>query len=164
VITNYVRATWLWERVRVQGGAYGGSCRFDPLSGIFSYLSYRDPNLAETVQIYDRTADFLRTHPPDCAEVDRAIIGVIGSLDRYLLPDAKGYTALRYHLCGITETSRQRIREEVLRAGVVDFARFADILDDVARRGTVVAVGSPQAIERANTARGGDWLHVTKLM
>ena len=45
VITNYLRTTWLWERVRVQGGAYGGFCVFNHRSGVFTYLSYRDPNL-----------------------------------------------------------------------------------------------------------------------
>jgi Zn-dependent M16 (insulinase) family peptidase len=164
VVQNWLSTTYLWERVRVQGGAYGGSCRFDPLSGIFMFSSYRDPNLAATVEIYDRAAEFVQTQPPDRAEVDRSIIGVIGSLDRYLLPDAKGYTAFRHHLGGLSEDARQRLRDEVLSTDLGDFQRFASLLKDVAGRGCVVAVGSSQAIEGANLERGEDWLHVTRAL
>ncbi len=164
VVQNWLSTTYLWERVRVRGGAYGGTCRFDPLSGIFMYSSYRDPNLAETVEIYDHTAEFLRAHPPDRAEVERAIIGVIGSLDRYMLPDAKGYTALRHHLAALNDPLRQQIRDEVLATELRHFHDFARVLDDVASHGHVVAVGSLQAIEQANAALGGDWLSVTRVL
>src|SRR5262249_35602793 len=49
VINNFLQTTWLWERIRVQGGAYGGFSVFDNQSGTFSYLSYRDPNLLSTL-------------------------------------------------------------------------------------------------------------------
>ena len=61
VINKLLGTTWLWDRVRVSGGAYGGFCDFDNHSGMFSYLSYRDPNLLKTVDVYDGTADFLRS-------------------------------------------------------------------------------------------------------
>ena len=50
VINKHLGATWLWDRVRVSGGAYGGFCDFDPHSGMFSFLSYRDPNLLKTAR------------------------------------------------------------------------------------------------------------------
>jgi len=50
VINKHLGATWLWDRVRVSGGAYGGFCDFDPHSGMFSFLSYRDPNLPKTAR------------------------------------------------------------------------------------------------------------------
>ena len=53
VINKYLGTTWLWDRVRVSGGAYGGFSDFDPHSGMFTYLSYRDPNLLKTVDNYD---------------------------------------------------------------------------------------------------------------
>ena len=55
VVVKYLRTTWLWEKVRVQGGAYGGFCVLDHRSGNFTFLSYRDPNLLETLDIYDQT-------------------------------------------------------------------------------------------------------------
>ncbi len=163
-VQNWLNTTYLWERVRVQGGAYGGSCTFDPLSGAFCYLSYRDPNLTETVTAYDGAGPFLRSHLPDQAEVDRTIIGVIGSMDAYMLPDAKGYTSLSRFLTGMTDERRQQLREEVLAATPQDFARFADVLEDVARAGRVVVIGSPQAIQRANAGQGADWLQTVKVL
>ncbi|KAM2364242.1 hypothetical protein ACFX1X_003213 [Malus domestica] len=59
VISKYISNTWLWDRVRVSGGAYGGFCDFDSHSGVFSFLSYRDPNLLKTLGVYDGTGDFL---------------------------------------------------------------------------------------------------------
>ena len=55
VINKYLGTTWLWDRVRVSGGAYGGFSDFDSHSGMFTYLSYRDPNLLKTVDNYDGT-------------------------------------------------------------------------------------------------------------
>jgi hypothetical protein len=163
-VQNWLNTTYLWERVRVQGGAYGGSSAFDPLSGAFCYLSYRDPNLADTVSAYDGAADFVRSHLPDQPEVDRTIIGVIGTMDSYMLPDAKGYSALGRYLTGMSDERRQQLRDEVLGATPQDFARFAGVLDDVAAAGRVVVMGSPQAIQRANTERGGAWLQPVKVL
>ena len=59
VITNYVRTSWLWDKVRAQGGAYGAFIRFAKQSGVISFLSYRDPNLLNTLDVYDETAKFL---------------------------------------------------------------------------------------------------------
>ena len=60
VITKYLRTSYLWDRVRVQGGAYGAFCSFDPFTGVFGFGSYRDPNLLETLGVYDGAAAFLR--------------------------------------------------------------------------------------------------------
>jgi Zn-dependent M16 (insulinase) family peptidase len=163
-IHNWLRTTYLWERIRVQGGAYGGFCTFDPLGGAFTYLSYRDPNLVGTVNNYDGTPEFIRTHAPDEAEVERTIIGVIGGLDTYMLPDAKGWTSMSRYLTHTTDEQRQQTRDEVLGTTPADFAKFASVVDDVAAHGRVVVVGSPQAIEKANAERGGDWLNVTKVL
>ena len=114
VISKYLATSWLWQQVRVQGGAYGGFCSFDPVSGIFSYLSYRDPNLLSTLDVYDQTSRFLREQALDGTELTRSIIGAIGALDRYQLPDAKGFTSLARHLIGETDESRQRRRDEIL--------------------------------------------------
>ncbi|PWA44349.1 presequence protease 2 [Artemisia annua] len=92
VISKHISNTWLWDRVRVSGGAYGGFCDFDTHSGVFSFLSYRDPNLLKTLDIYDGTSDFLRQLEMDDDTLTKAIIGTIGDVDSYQLPDAKGYS------------------------------------------------------------------------
>ncbi|MCI0691852.1 insulinase family protein [candidate division KSB1 bacterium] len=163
VINNFLRTTWLWERVRVQGGAYGGSCSFDRRSGVFNFLSYRDPNLLATLENYDRASQFLREVELSQDELTKSIIGVIGDLDAYQLPDAKGYTSMARYLAGDTEEERQRMREEVLSTTPVNFRKFAEALEQVSRHGLVVVMGAPAAIETANAERK-DWLKVVKVM
>jgi presequence protease len=150
VITNFLRTTWLWEKIRVQGGAYGGFCAFDQRSGVFSYLSYRDPNLLSTLDNYDKTVDFLRGVELDSSELAKSIIGTIGDMDAYQLPDAKGYTSLVRHLVGDTDEFRQQFREQVLSTSAADFKAFADVLEQVREQGAVVVVGSQEAIQSAN--------------
>lgn len=150
VATHYLSTTWMWDRVRVQGGAYGGFSVFDHRSGVFTWLSYRDPNLLGTLANYDGTADFLRDLDLSEDELTKAIIGVIGDLDTYMLPDAKGYTSMTRWLAGDTEESRQRLRDEVLSTTAADFKAFAGALEQAQREGAVVVMGSDKAIAEAN--------------
>lgn len=149
VISKYISNTWLWDRVRVSGGAYGGFCDFDSHSGVFSFLSYRDPNLLKTLGVYDGTGDFLRQLEMDDETLTKSIIGTIGDVDSYQLPDAKGYSSLLRHLLGVTEEERQRRREEILSTSVKDFKEFAEAIDAVKNKGVVVAVASPDDVEAA---------------
>ncbi len=161
-ITNWLRTAYLWERVRVRGGAYGGFCVFDTFSGYFAYLSYRDPNLVKTIESYDDAPAYLRTVELSADDITRSIIGAIGTLDAYQLPDAKGYTSLMRYLLGETDEHRQRRRDELLATGQDDFRHFAEALDELRQRGHVVVLGSQEAIQAANEERPG-WLHVTSL-
>ena len=131
VVVKYLRTTWLWDKVRVQGGAYGGFCTLDHRSGNFTFLSYRDPNLLETLDIYDQTPTFLKRAEPDKSELTRSIIGTIGDIDTYQLPDAKGFTSMQRYLAGETDEIRQRRRDEILGASVADFRAFADVLAEL---------------------------------
>ncbi|KAL0719177.1 hypothetical protein Bca4012_068501 [Brassica carinata] len=153
VISKHISNTWLWDRVRVSGGAYGGFCDFDSHSGVFSFLSYRDPNLLKTLDIYDGTGDFLRGLDVDQETLTKAIIGTIGDVDSYQLPDAKGYSSLMRHLLGVTDEERQRKREEILTTSLKDFKEFAEAIDVVREKGVAVAVASAEDIDAANQAR-----------
>ncbi len=135
VIRKFLGTTYLWEKVRVQGGAYGGFCTFDRDSGVFTYLSYRDPNLEKTLNNYDGTADFLRNLDLHEDELTKSIIGTIGSLDSYQLPDAKGFTSLSRHLIGLTDEARQQYRDEVLSTTAADFKAFGEVLAQVNENG-----------------------------
>ncbi|GIL59935.1 hypothetical protein Vafri_14588 [Volvox africanus] len=142
VVEKYLNA-WLWDRVRVVGGAYGGSCSFDPLSGMFTYMSYRDPNLLDTLDTYDGSADYLRSLNLSKDELTKAIIGTMGNIDAYQLPDAKGYSALVRHLLGVTDEERQIQRDQILGTSNKDFKAFADAIECVrGAAGRVVAVTS----------------------
>jgi Zn-dependent M16 (insulinase) family peptidase len=163
VINNYLGTTWLWEKVRVQGGAYGGFSIFDTNSGTYTFLSYRDPNLLSTLQNYDKTVDFLSNLDMSADELKKSIIGTIGNMDAYLLPDAKGWTSMVRFLTHYTDEERQRIRDEVLGTTVDNFKQFARVLAELNKVGEVVVLGSAEAIEKANKEKAG-FLEVKKVM
>ncbi len=163
VINRYLGTTWLWDKIRVQGGAYGGFSQFDPASGTFTFLSYRDPNILPTLENYDNTVRFLRGLEMDESELTKSIIGAIGDLDTYLLPDAKGWTSMARYLTDYSDEERQKIRDEVLGTTITDFKRFADVLEQVAQHGEVVVLGAAEAIEKANKEKEG-FLEVKKVM
>jgi len=144
VILRHLRMAYLWERIRVQGGAYGAFCAFDRLSGILTLLSYRDPNIAHTLEVYDRAADYLSTLQLDKRELTRAIVGAIGDVDAYMLPDAKGAASLMRWLTGITDELRQQMRDEILGTRLQDFHAFADVFDHMRRHAHCCALGGNQ--------------------
>jgi len=162
VVIGYLRMAYLWEKVRVLGGAYGAFAQFDDGTGVFSFLSYRDPNIAATIDNYDKAAAFLKgldTSRLSENELKKAIIAAIGELDAYQLPDAKGYTSMMRHLTRRTDEMRQRIRDEVLSTNGEDFTAFGDVLEKVAQSNAVVVVGSQSALEGAEIG-----LKVTKVL
>jgi presequence protease len=163
VIRNYLGTTWLWDKIRVQGGAYGGFSTFDMTCGTFAYLSYRDPNLLASLDNYDATPAFLRNLDLSESELTKTIIGTIGDIDAYQLPDAKGWTSMVRHLTNYSDDIRQQIRDEVLGTSIADFKNFAEVLDQVAQKGEIVVLGSADAIEKANQERKG-LLQVKKVM
>lgn len=149
VISRYLRSTWLWEKVRVQGGAYGSFSLFDQRTGMFTYLSYRDPNLEQTIDVYDQTEEFLKHLHLTQKDLVRGIIGTISDVDGYQLPDAKGFTALVRYLAGDTDDTLQRLREEVLSTEMKHFREFGEMLSHVRNRGRIVVLGGQEAILRA---------------
>ena len=113
VILRYLRTTYLWEKIRVMGGAYGVFTAYDRFSGSFNYISYRDPNLLKSLENYDGTPSFLREFELSPEELVKTIIGTIGDIDQYQLPDAKGFTSMTRYLLGYSEEARQIAREQI---------------------------------------------------
>jgi Zn-dependent M16 (insulinase) family peptidase len=162
VVLKFLNTTYLWDKVRVQGGAYGGASRFDLTSGNFSFLSYRDPNLLKTLDAYDGAAKALNAGIGE-NDLTRSIIGVIGDVDGYEFPDAKGYSSMWRQLTGTTDAIRQQRRDEILGTSAADFRRMGEAVDAVARQGHVVVLGGEAAIKAANEKRPG-LLAVSKVM
>mgnify|MGYP001172651028 CR=1 FL=1 len=154
-VTRFLNISYYLEKIRVQGGAYGAGASYDRSTGLFSATSYRDPNLLRTLEVYDGTADFLRSVSLDPVTVERSIIGTIGDIDGYQLPDAKGYTALIRRLTGVTDEWRQHIREQLLDATADDFRAFAAAAEVARERGGIAVLGSEEAIAQANKERPG---------
>ena len=153
VILRYLRMGYLWERVRVMGGAYGAFSSLDRLGGTLICASYRDPNVDETLTAFDGMADYLRSFKPDKAQLTKAIVGTIGEVDSYLLPDAKGAQSLSRWLTDDTDAARGLMREEILSTTEKHFREFAEVLAESAKTGAICVLGGP-ATEAAATAHG----------
>jgi hypothetical protein len=163
VITRYLRNAWLWEKIRLQGGAYGAFCSFDKHSGALTFVSYRDPNLLKTLEAFDGSAQFLKDLKIGDDELVKGIIGTIGDIDQYQLPDAKGYTSMVRHLTGENEERRQKMRDEILGATKKDFQSFGETLESAMPRGVVKVLGSETAIREAEAKKPG-WLKLVKVL
>lgn len=160
VILKYLRTGYLWENVRVRGGAYGCMCGLDRMNGSFFMVSYRDPNVLPTLSVYDEAARHLATHAFSAEELNASIVGAIGELDSYLLPDAKGSAAFARILCGDTVDLRQQLREEILETTVSHCREFGQALEAYREHGRICALGGA-SLER--TAREKGW-HAEKVL
>ncbi len=163
VITKYLRNGWLWDQVRVQGGAYGAFCMLDRLSGVLTLVSYRDPNLIKTLEVFDKSAQFLRTITLTKEELTKSVIGAIGDMDSYMLPDAKGFASMIRYLMGHTEDSRQQMRDEILETTEKHFRAMAPAFDLFKQNGLVKVLGSPSAMEAVEKEKPG-WLKTVKVI
>lgn len=155
VIQKFLGTGYLWDNVRVIGGAYGGFCQFSPGNGVFTFLSYRDPNLAGTIDVYDAASDALMASAKDMESnpeaLATAIIGAIGDMDGALSPDQKGSVALRRWLVRESPEQRQKYRDEVLNTKPEDFRDFAERLKLLKDPSSAV-VSSKNAFEEASKA------------
>jgi len=105
---------YLYKHIRVQGGAYGGMSSYDPSLGVFSFLSYRDPHLVETLAVFRDAQNYLSQNELPADDLEKAVISTIGVQDRPMDPGGRGHAALMRHLAGVTDEMRQRCREEIL--------------------------------------------------
>ncbi|RKJ41339.1 hypothetical protein D7X94_03355 [Acutalibacter sp. 1XD8-33] len=135
---------YLWNAVRVQGGAYGvGMLLWN--SGLGGFYSYRDPSAARTLDCYAATADFLR----NAGEMDLTgmIIGAVADSDPLLTPRLRGKTADMRHWRGITQEDLCRERREILSTKPEDLVRLAPEVERLAKEGAVCVLGSRRQIE-----------------
>jgi Zn-dependent M16 (insulinase) family peptidase len=149
-VNKLLRTGYLWEKVRVQGGAYGAFCLLDRVGGNIAFVSYRDPSVAATLHAFDGAADFLEGMHISDDELEKTIIGAIGELDAYQLPDARGFTAMVRHLTGQTDAYLQTLREETLATSRKDFAQFARAVRVNAAHGAVCVLGDEEAMTAAD--------------
>jgi presequence protease len=108
--------SYLYKHIRVQGGAYGGMSSFDPSMGLFSFISYRDPHIVETLQIFKDAQSFFSKNEMATDDMEKAIISTIGALDKPLDPSGRGYAAMMRIFAGATDEMRQNFRDNVLAA------------------------------------------------
>lgn len=152
VASAVLRNGFLWEKVRVQGGAYGGFASFNKHNYSLSFASYRDPHVARTLGIYDAAGAHLKELAASAAaavaqsELKKAIISTIGGMDAPLSPAERGeVAAARWHML-LTQEKLQQRRDEVLATGVKDLEQFAEAAEHVAKTGRVAVVGSEKSL------------------
>lgn len=147
VLKSILRMGYLWDRVRVQGGAYGSSLSLDPFTGDFSMVSYRDPNLTETLAVYDEISDFLTNLNLSGKEFEKILIGCVGQLDPPLTPDRKGSISMAETLTSVTYEFKQKVREELLSTKLEDVKEFAGLFQKIKETGAVCVLGNEEKIK-----------------
>lgn len=145
VILSY---EYLWTNIRVKGGAYGCMCGFSSISGNGYFTSYRDPNLKETNEIYDKTAEYIRNFTADERDMTKYIIGTISGIDTPRTPRMKGDASMGAYITGLKEEDVQKQRDEVLHATKEDIRKLADIVKAVMDCGNLCVIGSESKIEQ----------------
>lgn len=113
VLRKYLSTEFLWNQIRAMGGAYGAMASID-LFGNFSFVSYRDPHLSRTLDVYQHIPEAIKTFNASDAQVNRMIIGTISDLDVPLSPYGRGKSAFIDHCRKYSYEKRARVREEVL--------------------------------------------------
>jgi len=154
VVARYLSRGYLWDNVRVVGGAYGGGCSLNQNTGVLSFSSYRDPNLQGTVDIYAGTAQVLQELELSDEALEQAIVGAVGDLDSPMNSQQKGLRGLQHHLTGITTETRQLFRDEILATNRESFSAVAERLQGKELK--VSVFGAQEALEKANAERGAD--------
>ena len=147
VLKTIMGYDYLWNNVRVKGGAYGCMCNFSGIDGNSYFVSYRDPNLKATKEIYQRASDYVRNFDADEREMTKYIIGTMSTVDAPLTPAAKGARSLGAYMTGTTFEQIQKDRDEVLGVTVEQIRDLADLVDCIGKSEYFCVIGNEKKIE-----------------
>ena len=136
---------YLWINIRVKGGAYGCMSSF-LRTGESYFVSYRDPNLGKTIDIYEHIPDYLRSFTADERDMTKYVIGTFGSLDTPMNPEAKGSRSMSAYLQELPFEQIQRERDEILHATPEDIRNLADLIAAVLEDDSLCVIGNENAI------------------
>jgi Zn-dependent M16 (insulinase) family peptidase len=146
VLKTIISLDYLWNRVRVQGGAYGGFAYVNR-DGNVAFASYRDPNLVDTLNVYNEVSAFIKNFSADKKEMTKYIIGTIGDLDTPLSPSMKGDRAIEQYLGKISDDEIQNERDEILSTTDEDIRKFAQLFADVMKQNYICVLGNELKIK-----------------
>lgn len=145
VMETILRYEFLWKKVRVQGGAYGAFTRFQT-NGDALLCSYRDPNLAETLNVYKELPDYLRKFEITEREMTKYVIGTMAAAETPLTPSMKGERAMVMHFGNVTKEDRQKTRNEIIDCTVEDIRNLADLTESIMKEPYFCVLGSEDKI------------------
>ena len=148
VLGGFLRNGYLHRAIREQGGAYGGGASYDADTGAFRFFSYRDPRLAETLADFDRSLDWLLSARLDARELEEAILGVIGAIDRPSSPAGEAAATYFASLHGRTPERRRAFRQAVLAVSLDDLRAVAERYLSP-RAASIAVVTAPELLQRA---------------
>jgi hypothetical protein len=146
VIETILRYDYFWSKIRVQGGAYGAYTQFKR-NGSMAFGSYRDPNLAETVEAFDGTGEYLRSFDVDEREMTKYIIGTISGLDVPRTPQMQGDAATECFIRHIAQADLQKERDEILVTTQDDIRALGDLIDACMKENYLCVLGSEEKIK-----------------
>lgn len=146
VVRHLLNYDYLWNEVRVKGGAYGVACKFNR-DGEGFFTSYRDPNLSDTIQVYQGAADYLRNFDAEDREVLKTIIGTISGMDTPLTPAMKGRRSMMAYFSQTPLAVLQKEREQVLSCGCNDIREAAKVMEAVVSEGNLCVIGNERRLE-----------------
>lgn len=137
---------YLWNNVRVKGGAYGCMSGFSKLGDSY-FASYRDPNMEKTNQIFENTTEYIRNFNADERDMLKYIIGTISDLDTPMNPSAKGSRSLSAYFNKVDFEDLQRERDEILSADAETIRNLAELVESVIRQNNICVIGNEDTIE-----------------
>lgn len=150
VILSY---DYLWQNVRVKGGAYGCMSNFNRI-GEGYLMSYRDPNLAKTMDIYEKVVDYLEKFDVDDRDMNKFVIGTISNIDRPMNPAAKGNRSMNLYMNHVTEEMIRAEREQILNADQKDIRGLSAVLRAMLNAEQLCVIGSEEKIEECREMFG----------
>ena len=143
VILSY---DYLWQNIRVKGGAYGCMSNFNRI-GEGYLISYRDPNLKKTMEIYEGVVDYLKNFNVSDRDMNKFIIGTISNIDRPMNPSAKGSRSMNLYMNRVTEEMIRTERAQILDADQADIRALAKVLEAMLKEHSLCVIGSEEKIE-----------------
>jgi hypothetical protein len=132
---------YLWNQIRVKGGAYGAFLSITPGGSLYTN-SYRDPNLAESLAIYDALPDYLKNVDISDREFIKYIIGAVRQFDSPKTPSMKSYYSDYYYFCGKTQAEIQKQRDELLASTISSVKAYSEMLEKVMQQNLYCVFGS----------------------
>lgn len=137
---------YLWNNVRVMGGAYGCFSSFSKYGDAFM-VSYRDPNLKNTLDIFDKTFEYLENFNADERTMTKYIIGTIAGVDNPLSPSAKGVRSLTSYMSHISFEMIQKERDEILSTTQDDIRKLSELVKDIMNNANICVLGGEEMIK-----------------
>ncbi len=148
VVKTILGYEYLWNSIRVKGGAYGVMCSFLDM-GYGFFVSYRDPHLSATNEVYKGVPEYLRTFQANERDMMKYVIGTISDMDTPLTPRAVGERSFAAYMTNMTEEDKQRERDEVLATDQEKVREAAKVVEAILSDEKICVIGGEEKVQRA---------------